>query len=224
MRLAAIAPLYGRHHNTFPLLHRLLVATTRVPDELWLMCETTDDYRAVDKALDELYEMELLERRRPEEVQVCACPTPRMGGSYEQIPYSRKINIALDLCEADAVVYVDNGSIPAEEKFSEMLSALETNPEWGAVYCTQRRTGYREETHYADAIVEQGYGVVNFTQVMHRFPVQARWTLDMAYANPDLADAIFWRDLHKELGPFHPAGGLTVLDVHDMPSPAAAGI
>jgi hypothetical protein len=46
----------------------------------------------------------------------------------------------------------------------------------------------------------------------------------MKWANPDLADALFWRQLHRVLGPFYPVGGHTVLDEHHIPSPVAVGL
>jgi len=224
VRLAAIVPLYGRLENTFPLVQRLLVGSSRIPDTVYFLGEREEDCDAVYSALDDLYEMELLDTSRPIEAVVRHVATPVVGGRYDVIPYSHKINRALDWeLRADAFVYVDNGSMPAPEKFERMLSALEKEPSWGAVYCTQKRTGFREETHEARDVIPDGFGQVNFTQVMHR-PVHARWTLDMTYADPDLADAIFWRAIARELGPLYPVGGATVLDVHYMPSPAANGL
>lgn len=217
MTFAAIVPLYQRHENTFPLLHRLLVDSTRKPDEVWLMCEGEDDVAAVRRAEDELVELGVLE---PSEIvaHVVYCPTLE-----RVIPYSNKINVALDKTDADAIVYVDNGSMPSPYKFEIMAGALEANPEWGAVYVTQERTGFQPTVFEAVDVVFDAYCVLNFTQVMHRKTAD-RWTLDLAWADPDVADAMFWRDLHRSLGPFHPVGGTEVHDWHHMPSQAANGL
>lgn len=202
--------MYGRHQNTYPLIERVLTSS-KIPDEIWIMCEGQDDFDVASAALDKLWRVN---------VTPILLPTPRDGDRYAVIPYSNKINYALDRTKADAIVYVDNGSMPSETKFEVMLKALLDNPDWGAVYCTQKRTGYREEVHTASGIIPDGYCVLNYTQVMHR-PTGVRWTTDMRNANPDLADAIFWRDLG---GPFHPVDGDTVHDTHHMNSAAAEGV
>lgn len=230
MLIQAIVPLYGRLENTFALVHRLVVDSTRTPDVVHFIGERIEDCEAVYHAMRELYALEVIDTDAPDCVMVTHLPTPMVDGKYDVIPYSHKINYSLDhamelqgWAPIDAFVYVDNGSMPAPEKFERMARALEKEPSWGAVYCTQKRTGYLEQVHEARDIIPDGFGQVNFTQVMHR-PVKSRWTLDMTYANPDLADAIFWRSISKELGPLHPVGGHTVLDVHHMPSPAANGL
>lgn len=223
MKLAVIGTFYGRHENALPLMHRLFVDGTRKPDEAWLMCESQEDSAALIGALEELYELEVLDGW-PEGAQVEVLPTPRDDvGNYAVIPYSNKINWALDHSEADAIVYLDNGSMPAPEKYELMLAALEEHPDWGAVYCAQSRTGWNTQVAPALEIVHDGFCVVNYTQVMHR-PTADRWSLDMALADPDLADAWFWRALHQSLGPFHPVAGRRVLDEHHMPSIAAQGL
>ena len=210
MKLAVIMTMYRRHEKTLPLLDRVL-NSTKAPDELWIMCEDEDDVFVAEEALRELGR---------DDIKPILCETPRDGERYALIPYSNKINYALDRTEADAIVYVDNGSMPSERKFEVMLQALVDNPDWGAVYCTQQRTGYREEVHVAHGIVPNGHGLLNYTQVMHR-PTTVRWTTDMRHANPDLADAIFWQDLG---GPFYPVDGATIHDVHHMNSAAAEGV
>lgn len=221
MKLAVVGTFFGRHSNTFPILRRLLECT-RIPDECWLMCETEMDAAVVYEAYHELYELEVVDAM-PEWLHVQVLPSPSVDGVYAVIPYSNKINWALDKTEADAVVYLDNNSMPSAEKYDVMLSALEARPEWGAVYCTQKRTGFQPTVAVADALVVDGYCAVNYTQVMHRVTAD-RWTLDMANADPDLADALFWRSLHSSLGPFWPVGGARVHDTHHMPSPAAHGL
>lgn len=218
LSLAVIGTFYGRHENSLPLMHRLFVDSTRKPDEAWLMCETMEDVDTIGYALSELYEMELLDTR-PGNLRLCE--TPRLdNGSYAVLPYANKINVALDESEADLVVYLDNNSMPSPYKFEAMAKVLEAHPDWGAVYCTQKRTGFNETIFYADNPVEDGYCALNYTQVMHR-RTNDRWPTDMDLADPDLADGVFWRTLHASLGPFFPAGGSEVHDEHHIPSPKA---
>jgi hypothetical protein len=221
-RVAVIGTFYGRHENSFPLLHRLYVDATRRPDEAWLLCETDEDAQALDAAFDDLYDLEALDGW-PDGLHVEVVETPRTGGGYAVIPYAHKINHALDRVTADYVVYLDNGSMPAPEKIAAMAASLDANPGWGAVYCAQKRTGYNETVIPADRVVEDGFCVLNYTQVMHRV-TEDRWPLDMKYANPDLADGHFWRSLHATLGPFHPCPDGRVLDEHHIPDVKAAGI
>jgi hypothetical protein len=214
VKLAAIATLYGRHDKTLPLLEQVL-NSSRVPDELWLMCEGVDDAKAAIWALNKL-------GHRGAAVTVLETNLTPMG-TYAIIPYSNKINWALDRTKADAVVYIDNGSMPSREKYGAMLKALEDNPSWGAVYCSQERSGYDAKTQWADSVVENAYAVLNYTQVMHRV-TNDRWSTNMSHADPDLADAIFWRDLHKTLGAFHPVDGSTIHDWHHINSQKAEGV
>jgi hypothetical protein len=220
MKLAVIGTFYRRHENTFPLLHRVLIDSVRKPDEFWLMCEDEEDAQAVERALKELYELEVLDERQPANLQVITLETPRTGGAYDVIPYSHKINFALDASVADMFVYLDNDSRPSAEKYKVMAQELERKPEVGAVYCTQKRTGFAPMTCEAYGLVHDAFCVLNYTQVMHR-RTEARWTLEMQFADPDLADALFWRSLHMEVGPFHPVGGPMIHDWHHIPSPAA---
>lgn len=223
MRLAVVGTFHGRYENTFPLLHRLLIDGTRKPDELWLMCEDEADVTAVQKALFDLRELDLL-HGRPECLRVIQLPTPRSpNGRYQVIPYSYKINYALEHSEADLFVYLDNGSMPGPDKYRVMAEALEEHPDWGGVYVTQQRTGFQPMIAPADVVCEDGFCALNYTQVMHRRTPE-RWTLDMVHANPDMADGLFWRQLHPLLGPFWPVGGETVHDTHHMESATAVGI
>lgn len=222
MRVAVIGTFFGRHENSFPILHRL-VTSTRQPNECWLMCETDRDAAVLDEAYRELYDLELLDAW-PKWLRLEICPTPRdADGRYAVIPYSNKINTALDRTGCDAIVYLDNNSMPAPDKYEIMAAGLEQRPWCGAVYCTQKRTGFSPTVALADGVVHDGYCAVNYTQVMHRLTAD-RWTLDMRHADPDLADALFWRSLHATLGPFYPVGGDRVLDEHHIPSPTAAGL
>lgn len=218
MKFAVIGTFHQRHENTFPLMHRLFVDSTRTPDEAWIMCEAQEDRDAVFLAIQDLYEQELIDGF-PAALNAIVTPTPRTDtGKYKVIPYSNKINAALNATSCDLVCYLDNNSMPGPDKYRVMAEAMEQHPEQAAVYCTQKRTGFSDVTHHARDIIEDGYCQVNFTQVMHRRTAD-RWTLDMAHANPDLADALFWRSLHRTLGPFYPAGGDTIHDDHHIPHP-----
>lgn len=215
LKLAVIGTFYKKYGESRRAI-RAVLDSTRRPDEFWIICEEQAD---VDNAVAALEGYVL------EGVNIVHLPTKKdVDGEYLVIPYSNKINHALDASTADAFVYLDNGSVPHPEKYERMLSVLENNDSYGAVYCAQYRTGYHEEACAADRVVHDAYCVLNFTQVMHR-RTKARWTLDMQHARPfDLADAIFWRSLHALIGAFHPVPTKTVMDVHHMPSPAANGL
>jgi hypothetical protein len=178
------------------------------------MCEGDDDAKVALDALKTL--------GKPE-VGVVILGTPKTNGNYDVIPYSHKINWVLERTSADLICYVDNGSIPSPDKYKVMAEALENNPSWGVVYCSQQRSGIDEKAAWADSVCENAYAVVNYTQVMHR-RTSDRWTLNMSKANPDLADALFWQDLHKSLGKFYPVDGARIHDWHHIPSHAAQGI
>jgi hypothetical protein len=211
-RLAVIGTFYRRYENTYPLSLAINLST-RLPDELWLMAEEVFD-------ADHLAMQEWLVN---DEHRVLL-PTPRVqGGRYAVIPYSHKINYALDRTTADYVVYLDNGSMPHRDKYRLMAAALDEHPEWGAVYCGQRRTGYAPVDAHADGVVADAYCRLNYTQVMHR-RTDDRWTLDMRHADPDLADALFWRSLHASLGAFYPVAPGLLLDEHHIESAKAAGL
>lgn len=220
--LAVIGTFFQRHENSLPLLKRLYIDSTRKPDEAWLMCETEEDAQAIHEAYEWLYDNELLDDW-PLGLYVRVVPTPKQeNGSYEIIPYSNKINHALALTKADLIVYLDNGSMPSDDKFELMAAGLEANPEWGAVYCGQKRTGMTDYLAQAADPVYDGYCNLNYTQVMHR-KTEDRWTLDMNHANPDLADGMFWRSLHQSLGVFYPVAPGRILDEHHIPNAAAIG-
>lgn len=221
MRLALIGTFYGRHENTLPLMRRIFVESTRIPDEVWLLGETVEDCDQIARALETVF----LEGEVPfERIRLQHLQTPRdQNGRYAVIPYSNKINHALERSSADAFVYLDNGSMPHPEKFRIMAEYLEWSFGAGACYCTQHRTGFRDDLSVADRVVEDAYCALNYTQVMHR-ATDARWTLDMRHADPDMADAIFWRELHKRLGAFYPVSPEIVLDEHHISSPKAVGL
>lgn len=218
MRLAVIGTFHKRYECSLPILRRLYVEGSRTPDEAWLLGEDNRDAAALDDA-----------RRHlglgwPEGLVIEVVPTPvKAGGKYEVIPYSHKINHALDRTTADLIVYLDNGSLPHERKYELMAGALEEHPDWPAVYCGQLRTGYRIEEHHAQDVIPDGYCQLNYTQVMHR-RTPVRWTLDPQYGNPDLADGMFWRDLHEQGAAYHPVAPGQILDEHEMHDHAVEGL
>jgi len=221
LRLAVIGTFYGRLAESRACIRRVLFESTRPPDEFWIMCETEEDVDNVYRVLDERGK-----RHTPSTTaHIKLLPTPRnTDGSYTVIPYSKKINLALDSTSADAIVYLDNGSMPHPMKYEVMAAVLGSSISLGAVYCSQHRTGYRDEYSWAEHVVPDAFCVLNYTQVMHR-PTVERWTTDMRFANPDVADAMFWRSLHEHLGPFYPVPtGDVPMDDHHIPSPAANGM
>jgi hypothetical protein len=215
-KVGVIGTFYGRHEASLPLLRRLYQESSRRPDECWLMCESDEDRSYLERAANEL-------GRWQPGLRIVVEPTPRRDGKYLVIPYSNKINWALEHIGTDYVVYLDNGSMPHPDKYRVMADALDAHPEWGAVYCAQRRTGLHDTVSEANEVVGDGFCAVNYTQVMHR-RTPDRWLTDMQYANPDLADGHFWRALHVTLGEFHPVGPSLILDEHHIPSAHAEGV
>lgn len=206
-KLAVIGTFYQRYEQSRACLEAVL-SSTRVPDEIIIVCETQEDANNISK----------LGRRK--RVQVHVLPTPKDDAGYTVIPYSHKINFALDNTDADYIVYLDNGSMPDVDKYRLMAQALDKNPDWFAVYCTQERTGYAPMVHVAQSVVNDPHSVINYTQAMHR-KTDKRWTLDMQYAKPnDVADAMFFQSLGV---PFYPVGE-QILDTHHMESPMASGL
>ena len=219
MKVTVIGTFHRRPENNVPILKRL-IEQTRPPDRAILMCEDQRDAEGLEDAGKLLYELEIIDRM-PEWVDIRVCPTPRHEGGYAVLPYAHKINVALGTLTDGAVVYLDNNSLPGADKYRVMAEALEAHPEWGAVYCTQKRTGFAPLVSEATVPVEDAFCNLNYTQVMHRL-TEDRWPTDMALANPDLADGYFWRTLHQRIGAFYPAGGAFIHDDHHIPTPAAA--
>jgi len=137
-------------------------------------------------------------------------PTPRTpDGRYAVIPYSLKTNVALDATRADYIAYLTNDSMPLPGKYALMAKALDENPDWGAVYCTQEYSGPNGSgMRSAINVMQDAYCQVDHTQVMHRL-TEDRWDLDVGKMK--LGDAHFWRKLHARLGAFYPVAPL--LDV-----------
>lgn len=179
------------------------------------MCEDKEDTSVAAK----------FAKRSYRGLRIVEYPTPRTSdGDYAVLPYSYKINQALDLTAADGIVYLDNGSMPHPRKYELMAAELEAHPEYGAVYCSAYHSGVRELFIPATRVIENAYCVLNFTQVMHR-PTSDRWTLDLSNGRPyDLADALFWRSLHKNLGSFYPVKFDKFLDVHRIEGYRAIGL
>jgi len=201
VKLALIGTFYKRYDQSRACVERVLTST-RIPDEFWVMCETQEDADNLEMYFSPC-------------MRVVVLPTPKTGNTYDVIPYSHKINYALDHTDADLIAYLDNGSMPHKEKYELMAEALEES-DFGAVYCTQERTGFAPMISKADRVIADPFCVINYTQAMHR-KTNVRWTLDMRNAVPDLADAIFWRDLKT---PFYPVGD-EILDTHHMESSSA---
>ena len=191
-RLAVIATLYGqRSIDNAPRIAAALREQTLIPDELWLMYEGDAGWEAAADIAGWVIES----GPYPHIIEVA---TPRdENGHYTEIPYSRKANRALDQTEADYIVYLTDDSWPAPEKYERMVAALDENPEWGAVYCSQDFGGIRT----ADLLMTDAHCRVDHTQVMHRLTAD-RWPTEIA--DIMVGDAIFWRRLHASLGPFWP--------------------
>lgn len=184
-RLAVIAPLYGqRAADNLPRIKAALAAQTRQPDELWLMCEDMSTGIVQDRLDHAAFDI----------------PTPREpDGRYAVIPYSHKQNIALDRTSADYITYLTDDSWPAPTKYERMAQALDENPEWGAVYCSQEFS--EGLVRVASDVMHDAHCRVDHTQVMHRRTAD-RWPLEMG--DLMVGDAVFWRRLHASIGPFYP--------------------
>jgi hypothetical protein len=228
-KLAVIGTFYKRYERTDMLLRRVLVESTRPPDEFFMVCEEEADA-----------EIAFEWARRYENLIIKILPTPRTSDNrYAIVPYSNKINWALDNTTCDHIVYLDNNSMPHPEKYRLMSEALDEHPEWGAVYCSQHRTGYRDVKVLYEIPIPDAFCVLNYTQVMHRITGD-RWSLDMTHADPqDLVDARFWQSLHAtyrttspfnsysnfDTGAFYPVLlGEEMLDEHYMETMKAAGL
>lgn len=195
--LAVILTAYGaRGAAALPELAAALAAQTQVPDELWVLTEDIPTHVVARQAW--------LARS----VWLQDLPTPRgLDGRYAVIPYSAKINHALDRTAADYVAYLTDDSRPAPDKYRSMARVLDSGV--GVVYCGQQRNG---AAYPADTLVGDAYCVLDHTQVMHRRS-DDRWPVELDHMR--LGDAVFWRRLHARFGPFHPVPG-DLLDVTDQ--------
>lgn len=218
--LAVIGTFYQRHDNTLPLFKRVLEESVLKPDEFWVMCEGEDDVQVAITAYSNIL------KDFNTDVHIEHLPTPKNSANrYTIIPYSNKINWALDHTSSDYMVFLDNNSMPHIRKYELMKKALDDNSDWGAVFCSQERTGIKYDLWTYDKPLGDAYCILNYTQVMFRRS-PARWTLNMQYADPnDLADALFWRELHRELGAFYPVIlDNEMLDSHHIDSLKAVGL
>lgn len=178
--LAVIVTAYAeRGAKALPGILRALDRSTRRPDEVWLMTEDI-----------------------PPEPGLIDLPTPRdEDGRYAVIPYSLKINFALDRVTTDYVGYVTDDSLPDEHKYERLVAALDANPEWGVVFSSQLRNG--AVVNAANRVVADAVCVVDHTQVVHRRS-EDRWPLDVGEIR--MGDAAFWRSLHARFGSFYGVG------------------
>jgi hypothetical protein len=215
--LAVIGTFFGRHAHTLPLLQRILKQSSLVPDELWILCEEEEDVVQAEWALACIH-------RPPVIPNIQHVPTPKIDGRYSVIPYSNKINWALDRTNADYICFLDNFSMPHPRKYDLMKSALDQHPTWGATYCAQRRLGHVAEYWDRTDPIPDCFCILNYTQVMYR-RTPDRWTLDLEFSSPDIADALFWRDLNTRFGAMYPASTSGImLDWHYMKSHTADGL
>lgn len=185
--LAVIGTFHRRWDRWPELLTRVMVESSRIPDEFYVVCEDEAD-------------AEHLHASDPRMV-VQILPTPQDDGRYAEIPYSRKINWALERTVCDLIAYLTDDSLPHPDKYDRMVTALDEHPEWGAVYCSQDFGGKR----MAVEPIGDAYCRVDHTQVMHR-RTDDRWPLDVGLMR--IGDATFWRSLHRSLGAFYPVPDL----------------
>lgn len=192
-RLAVIVTAYGKRGvENLPRMRAAIAASTLRPDEVWWMTEGEGfkDQGCPANAMSPAFEVH------------ADLPTPRNpDGTYAVIPYSLKINYALDRTKADYVTYLTDDSWVAPEKYERMVAALDANPEWGAVYCSQEFGDGL--IRVADEVMPDAHCRVDHTQVMHRLTAD-RWPEGIG--DITVGDAQFWRRLHASLGPFYPVG------------------
>lgn len=185
MSLAVIATFHRRWDKWPALLERVMVESTRPPDELYVVVEDGEDYAHLDCP--------------DSRVIVHILPTPtRDDGKWTEIPYSRKINWALDRTDCDLIAYLTDDSLPHPDKYEVMASVLESHIEYGAVFCQQ---DYDLGIRGGSEPIEDAYCVLDHTQVMHRL-TEDRWPTEIRDIRT--GDAIFWRRLHERVGPFYP--------------------
>lgn len=194
MTLAVIGTFYQRPWAV-PQVARAIRAQTRRPDELWLMYEDPADGAALV----------------PEAWDASACLVQYHPRDNEN-PLAVGINTALDMSSADYFVYLTDDSLPAPDKYRLMAEALDENPAWGAVYCSQDFGHVRDpeewlahggggNIRHAIAPEATPFTRVDHTQVMHR-RIRARWP--MSWDDRKLSDAHFFKALVAEVGPLMP--------------------
>lgn len=193
--LAVIGTFYRRPWAV-PRIADAISASTRCIDEMWLMYEDPDDGAGLLRDWGE--------EARPIPVQI---------RPDSQNPLGVAINTALDLTHATYITYLTDDSLPRPDKYRLMARALDENPDWGAVYCSQDYGTVASPEEWLAAIGTTGsirraaepepspFCRVDHTQVMHR-RTAARWPL--SYDDRKLSDAHFFRDLVDDLGPLMP--------------------
>lgn len=204
--LAVVATFYQRPW-AIPRLAEALQAQTRpwLPDdEVYLLYEY-DDHETDRGLLRDFW---------VNEADTAQLPILVAGNN----PLSVEINTALDIVDVgdtpDYVTYLTDDSLPDPRKYEVMARALDENPDWGVVYCSQDygradspedwlAGGRHLQIRQAHPIEDEPFCVVDHTQVMHR-RTKARWPLD--YGSRRLSDAHFWNALKDDLGPFHGIG------------------
>jgi spore maturation protein CgeD len=172
---------------------------TRHPDMLLVPCERAVDLMAVvagvfSPALD---------------AWAIHLPEPESVNALGYV-----INDALDYTDADYITYLTDDSRPHPDKYRLMAQALDENPDWGAVYCSQDYGSvespeawlaaagrYDGSRRTAREPTSDPFTRVDHTQVMHR-RCEARWPI--SYDDRKLSDAHFFKALVEEVGPIYP--------------------
>lgn len=207
--------MFYRRPWAVPHIAAAIRAQTRQPDELWLTCETAEDYKAL-----------AAENWGSAEVHIVHVVVPRdADGRPTLTPPSVCINAALDLTTADYLVYLADDSLPLPEKVEKMAKALDERPDWNMVYCAQYLTNADTPEGWlvaADHATNGGWPVrsaeyaegqphcrIDMTQVMHRRS-EDRWPTPIEIMR--IGDAEFWNKLRDRWQLFMPVPD--VLDWH----------
>lgn len=196
-RLAVIGTFF-RRPTLIPRIAQALREQTRQADELWLMYERQDDGEA-------LHEQEW----GSASPNMVYAPVPPAF-----VPPSLQINFALRRTTADYITYLTDDSLPYPEKYERMTAALNANPEWGAVYCSQaygrvnsteawlaNALGACPSVRYAERPLTAPDCVVDHSQVMHRRS-DDRWPTDMGALTH--SDGLFFAALVERFGAMQP--------------------
>lgn len=197
----AVIGTFHRRPERIPAIVEALGAQTRIPDDVWLMCDREDE--AVYDALLDFADVAtgwVPPHRRdpafdfwPEPLVVPLTPPAGV------IPYSWRINVALEQQgPGDYILYLTDDSLPHPRKIELMAAALDDHPDWGQVYCGQDRNG---SIHNPGTVIQDPWCVLDHTQVMHRY-TEDRWPLELDKIK--LGDAHFWMALRARQGPFYP--------------------
>ena len=205
--LALIATFYRRPW-AIPRIGDALRAQTRAPDDFIALWEDEGDEEAVEELCDAAvgWVSPHMRWERESEARMLR-PDPANNN-----PLGVGINKALDLIDSDYITYLTDDSLPAPDKYRRMVQALDENPSWGAVYCSQDygrasgpddwlAGGTHEGTRHATEPEPNPFTRVDHTQVMHR-RCKARWP--ESFDDRKLSDAHFFRDLVAEVGPLMP--------------------